>query len=256
MNYFERLIRRALLEAPARAGEALRDPFQSEAPLRLETPVQHPATPWPGRAPAQPAEISTAPVIESRIEHSSARETHTAHEPPAMPGSSIQPQAPAAPVPGEPVEVQVPETPAPLAQADAFMRSLGVTLPDLAAPVARPVAARVEAPIVKPPQRVEETPDERIAAAAAELARAQPQTMQPPFAPAPYVPRAPAAEKDAARPPATLRQAASPPERPALTPPAREIVHETIRVVKVAESQRGHASLAGAAPPTFGAGQL
>ena len=64
MNYFERLIRRALLEQPATAGGSLRDPFENEAPHELDTPRGVESRPATLVASANP----TAPVTPADIE--------------------------------------------------------------------------------------------------------------------------------------------------------------------------------------------
>ena len=260
MNYFERLIRRALLEAPARAGEALRDPFANEAPLPLDDAGSAArARRGPCVQPARPAEIAAAPRTESRTEHSSERETHTTHEPAAAPASSIQPQAPAAPAPRRAVEVHVRRDTHGARASRRFHALAGRDAARHRSACARPVDARVAGAARRAARSAwSGTPDERIAAAAAEpppcdaaddaAARSHPR---------PCAAGATCRRKEAARPPVHARPSrTAPPERTALRRTVREMVRETIRVVKVAESQSGHASLAGAAPPTFGAGQL
>lgn len=256
MNYFERLIRRALLETPARIGDAVHDPFGEEAPLQLDTPTQQPASPWPERQSVRPTENRTVLNNTELREHSIERETQTTHEVTPAPVLSVPREgARATPAAQAPTEVLAPAMPTPLAYADVFMSSLGVAMPSTEAPAAVQIIAGVQVPVAAPSHRAERTLSEPVNAAP-KLPHAKPQTMQPPRAPAPSPQRSRAAEKEVTRSPGPAARTLAPSERPTHNPPAPEVVRETLVVVKATESQSRHASLQGAAAPTFGAGQL
>lgn len=149
MNYLERLMRRAMLEAPkARPNEAS-DPFETELPWLPESSIfdnaasdsepRQPKSAERYRAPA--AEAATRPsIVTNRTAAAQSRE-------PAPQNIAEKINAalshPARTLPNAPIETvativessprrSFSATPAldPLTQADAFMRSLGLDLPD------------------------------------------------------------------------------------------------------------------------------
>lgn len=162
MNYFERLLRRALLLPATTPGAALDDPFATVAAWPLEPPA------------SKPAPDVGAPVVAPKIEPVTARSSPliehptfaTAQELTARPaceasyGPPAAPLSPSAETPRETVHTQAGVTePSPaaipimpqqhtLAIADAFMGSLGVKsqLPELA-PATPPEAPVVQATV-------------------------------------------------------------------------------------------------------------
>jgi hypothetical protein len=257
MNYFERLIRRALLEVPVRAGDALHDPFENEAPLALDVPVQKPAMPPVVLAP--PAARENAPEMNV----STHTETHTEHH--WRPDEIL---APAAEYPGSVRETAAsrvfeadrPEPVAPLARADAFMHALGVEVARVAAPPVKKQSSQVsiapDAPrrtTPAPPLRDEPDSPEAIPS------RERPPSIVPPVAPRPQPQSRESPVENAPETQASRREAGSSPSAPgsgAKRSIEREIVREKIHVVKVLHAERGTSAAAGAAPPTFGAAQL
>jgi FHA domain-containing protein len=254
VNYFERLIRRALLETPAEAGGALLDPFENEAPFSLDHPAQKPASPWPARFAAPPPAISEAAFVESLTRNETQ---HTVEV--------IAPSAPVVPLPEIestklPAEarthtaVAMPAVPAPLAHADAFMRALGVAVPvgDEAPPAA--ITPPAIAPRT-PPSPTVTPPVSRVDSQPGPAAQAEP--LQPPPPPDPP----PRAAREVARAPTTTVAPVHEPRSEPTAKPARAApvpsVRETVRVVHVVE-KRGGASVAqsSAVSPAFGAGQL
>jgi len=255
MNYYERLVRRALMR-PAAVGEPLHDPFEETGPWELEQAV-------PVSLPNRPAAIQT--TIEVRTHTREVIEQGRAS--PAMPLPEILPPAeparepsvilvppevkPSEPPAFEQVGVAASEIPAEvqpppgeaLEAADVFMRSLGVRvpetnrapndvpLPDVAPPVEKAV------PLIEGPPR----------------SQAQ-QRLQPPMAPVLEIPVARRVEICVEEP---LRFRGVPePEREARRP--APTVVETRRVVVV---EKRSATIEGAVPsgagaPRFGLGQL
>jgi hypothetical protein len=276
MNYFERLIRRALLEAPARAGDALRDPFENAAPMAFDTPAQPPASPWPQRAPAETsAALSPPPAPNadaSRIASTARRVTDvealrgaTPLPPPeASAWSSRQDEpSPAVIAPG-PVSVPLSAS---LAQADAFMRGIGAAMPEALSPPSSLPSIEPDPAVpsrVSPAHedaRIDGMPTDgmRIEGArdAVPATTRNPATIQPP---PPRLPTPEAASRARAEPaaaPAAQTQA-SPTTRERASPPrtVTEVVRETVHVVRVADPDVVRGAQQGASPPAFGAGQL
>lgn len=253
MNYLERLIRRALLTT--QSSETLRDPFENQAPLELQTPPARVAAPKQSRAPDV-----VAPAAEVRVEHHELRtetEIHAVER-------RIEAAAPAAPI--EPARIPEVRTPAtPIERADQFMRALG--LPALPAERAKSAPQPVVAPAAplptpgtsaEPLVAVDATAP--ITPAPAELPprRVAPPNIVPP--PAPLREPMPARAEPATpgkEPVSSMAKARRAAERPASRPPAREVVRERVHIVKVVEGGSSPASShAGAAPSTFGAAQL
>lgn len=259
MNYFERLIRRALLEAPARAGDALRDPFENVAPLALEAPAPALAPP-PATTPSVRSEVapSTHEIVETRstvrIEHNAQRA-----EPAPVPVPSVVPPVPQpAPVPATAPATEVAVTPQ--AQADAFMRSLGVEAartavpprrapPGSIAPPAAPAPVNAPAIFAREPTVRDET---------SEAPRARPAPLQPPAALRRETSIPESKPRESRRSRADAHTPAPSPQAPRQRQREREVVREKIHVVKIVQGTNetaGNAG-AGAAPPTFGAAQL
>jgi hypothetical protein len=258
MNYFERLIRRALLEAPAQPGEVLRDPFENEAPLALDAPAAAPArsraVPAPVAAPPPPGmsvERSPQTVIRTEPGLVETRELTVPSEAPTLdPLPRAAPERPALPA-------------APLAQADAFMRALGVEVA-MPAPVATPIPRQDIAPLSESARRAaepaaaESPQTDAVARGERPVPRVRPAEVEPPPVPR----REPAAAPATTPPPHEARpRPTSPsraaPDRPAPARPVREVVRERIHVVNIVRDGAAQSSAnAGAAPPTFGAAQL
>jgi hypothetical protein len=261
MNYLERLIRRALLDAPARAGDALRDPFENEAPMPFDSPTQSPATPWPQRGPAQtPAAFAPLPVPDAVVARDASpapRETGAEIAPTATPLSppevvaspSLRVEPPPAPVAPAPV-------PAALAQADAFMRTIGAAMPEpLPASTARIVP---DAPAALPMPASHANDEIGAVVEAAPVPARNPTAIQPPppRLPTPQASPRAAVEAPPPRAPAQTRDTPPPRERASAPRAVTEVVRETIHVVRIADPDTARSAQQGASPSAFGAGQL
>ena len=257
MNYFERLVRRALLQPATRAGAPPADPFEQtdDWPLDARSPGRAPQPPTPAVTQAVPALV--APPVPSRPLTAAAAPgdrdaagpleiTETAFAEPALP--------PAAPPPDDtphlehrpalPTAPMLPAEPSPLAIADRFLNSLGVRLPDVA-------AFDVSHPQPRSPQdALEELPND--------VARVP--LRHPAIVPAPPVPPVVASEAAIASGSAsplsrerdvTAPHAATAGDRPG--PPHREVLVVERRAVAV--ESRGRPRI-GAGAPHIGLGQL
>jgi hypothetical protein len=261
MNYFERLIRRALLEAPLRPGAPLRDPFENTAPMTFETPPQPAASAWPERtrnAPMEappPSPLQPAGSVETIIERHDAQRSDT-----QAPGTANPPQPlpiAALPVPAAAASPALAAADSqPLAHADRFMQSIG------AMPQQTTRSARTPDAIVPDPQAVRgASPDANdvsaVAPSTAPVPMRRAATIEPPQVPRrmPDPQRSAESEKTPARGDATSGTGAPARESgPRRT--AGEAVRETIRIVKVVDAETARSAQMGASPPTFGAGQL
>jgi hypothetical protein len=138
MNHFARLLRRALAQ-PRHLPETLFDPFEQVAPWPLESPVSQRAP--AGDAPQGTPVHAVPPEVPPLLPPTAARQ-------PAPPAAADIPNAPRTAAPAGPADrpalpapperapaavTQPAPEPSPLARADAFMRSLGVTVPERAA---------------------------------------------------------------------------------------------------------------------------
>lgn len=261
MNYLERLIRRALLDAPLRAGDPLRDPFENEAAMAFDTPAQPPAAPWPMRVPPpSAARVTVAPQAADDIAMPRAAALppaasaehwgETASVASAADAPSVS--TPLAP-PASPAASPAAIAPAPLSQADAFMRGIGVAVPDTSAPAPR---IAPDAPtLLAAPSAV--APD-AVRTEAASLPR-RVETLQPPppRLPTPSSPPRAAAEPDALRSATTTPSSAVRGRAPAAPPRAVPApVRETVHILRVADPETARGAQQGASPPAFGAGQL
>lgn len=259
MNYFERLIRRALLETPARPGAPLRDPFEDTAPLDFETPRQAAASPWPERPRAEPVQASSPPPAMSTVEtRTGIRDTRRNDDSEPVDAKPISP-APVSPLPlpvvATPTQPEI-AGPAELLKADAFMRSLGVAPRELPQSMQTQTLSPQEPhPFVSPrpdhERVVAETPN-------ASPALQMPATIQPQPVPRPLPSATSPTSTGTGIGPAHAQSRAerSPRETPAPHKPVAEIVRETVRIVKVTDPDLVRIAQMGASPPTFGAGQL
>lgn len=243
MNHLERLLSRALA-TPRDAARPLFDPFDQVALLALQAPpplhvaraTGHAAAPALASMPGLPREtLSTQPSgpVPSPVASASAVSPQT-------PPLAATPQVPAPLAPTTPPQAAM-ATPAhgtPQGRADAFMRALGVALPEppavspaSPAPHAVPVTSRPEAPRVAAPRLA--TP-----ARGAAIARPPLPGRTPAPVPAPQAASAPAA--------GGARRA----------PPAAPIEHVVERTVVVSSSAHGLDELAHASRIVrFGIGQ-
>ncbi|SMC19735.1 Meckel syndrome type 1 protein [Andreprevotia lacus DSM 23236] len=267
MNYLERLLRRALLEAPATSGGVLHDPFADEAPWPLDEPAARLVQPQAAAA----VSISTAeidplspPAADAPIWPEPAALDAPAHprpEPPALQPASllavpvtaqaqITPPADLAPTAAMPM-VPADEPLSALGQADAFMRALGSPL--FAAPLMpeaiSPVHAEAASPRADSPQAVA---PQAVVNASKPLQPVGQVQLQPPEAPAPLAAPASAADPAVA---AAAAQAAVAAASPATTPvPGR--VAPSPQVITVLAAAAPTASSIVTSTYRFGIGQL
>ena len=143
MNYLERLIRRALLEAPRIAGLPPENPFETEAIWPLETPNSQqdraePDVVWTAAEPSRSAPLRESKP-ESRAGHPAvpdfafvpAEVSQIADiEPSTRVVPPLRPIEEAATAVATKIRLSLPKEEATaLSQADSFMRALGVPLP-------------------------------------------------------------------------------------------------------------------------------
>jgi ribonuclease E len=258
MNYFERLVRRALLRPASTPGKALDDPFATVAQWPLETPAPKPP-------PAvTPAETTVAAIELASVGTPSRKERPliARDAPPPIRSADEAPptQRPAAssPLVDTPREVALAEPAADaallaateiepksdaLATADAFMRSLGAKsqLPEPATP--RQLEAVTSPTNVVPAQTKQPEPAPSSAQIVSPAAR--------PLA-LPVRPVARAARKFDAPPRAERREAAR--EQTVRT---RTVVEtRQILVERGAGGSGAEPSVSGGGSPRFGLGQL
>jgi hypothetical protein len=257
MDYLRRLLLRSLA-VPREQGSSVFDPFAQVAGWEFDAPAPAAtkpssvepaaATPMPNgiesiapvAAPLQPAQI---PAIEPVL----------ANVPRAQPDRRSEDTAPALPSAPAPVATagdrSLAPDPAPLAQADAFMRALGMN--SVVAPEAPGAPRKVDAPVA-PPRAADRPPP----AAAQPEAATTPMLVRPALPPA--IPAAKPRENPRARteppharhPPAP---ASAPRPAPPLAAPIERIVQTT---VVVAPASRGLDDLAHSSGISrFGIGQ-
>lgn len=260
MNYFERLIRRALLETPVRPGAPLRDPFEDTAPLDFESPRQAAASPWPERPRAEPIQAPSPPPAVSTVEtRTGIRDTRRNGDSEPVDAKPILP-ALVSPLPLPVVAIPTqPEIagPAELSKADAFMQSLGVAPRELPMRMQSQTLSP-QAPHPFPSPRPD---NERVVAETpnASPAPQMPATIQPQpvvTRPLPSASSPTSTGTGIAPVHAQSRAERSPRETPAPQKPVAEVVRETVRIVKVTDPDMVRIAQTGASPPTFGAGQL
>jgi hypothetical protein len=255
MDYFERLIRRALA-TPRDAAQDLFDPFDQVAAWTLDDAVEAPEVLPPGIV--QKAVASPQPAVPAPPLMPAAVSVGTV--PPVVVPLAATFGAPDAPgefeqraaVPGDrpampPAPLQLPPGGTdPLTRADAFMRGLGVQSPVPAEPAARP---REAAPTALRPAQPPELPQPVRVSAGPVLLRPNPPQPAPL---APHVADAVPARKNVR---AETQGAAVPPAgRVAPTPPSVERVVQT--TVVVASAARGLDDLAySSGISRFGIGQ-
>jgi hypothetical protein len=254
MNYFERLVQRALAR-PVRGAEPLHDPFEEAGLLELERPPSDART----TPIAAQAAASAAPGVEVR--DGTPLEPTPTMSPPPVRLAEVAPSVEAsptqvtllesakgdavAPLPTPPPEfaARVDATPGDAQEiADGFMRALGVPMPDAARPreaAPQPEAAKRSAP----PPPTSETAVPRA-----------PSRLRPPPAPLPWIPRARAIAVAPPEAPDKRERKAAQDEAPA----SKAVVIERREVVLVAQREgaaEGPAVRAAGAP-RFGLGQL
>jgi len=255
MNYYERLVRRALAR-PVGVSEPLGNPFEETAPWELEVP-RDVSPPAPVR---EPLPVTAAPVREAHapigrgIDGAAVpelREAPTslprlveegdvhAHDR-AMPPEFTRPMAPPTPV-AHTAPAPDEETRA-LDHADAFMRALGVTLPQLEP--ATPAAGSLEAMIAESMPAAHEAPQ----------AHEAPAPLQPP--PAPMPPAVAIPEAQAQPPHAKVAERQAPEAQARRAAPAVIERRQVVVVTQPGGTGAGQGVTPGAGAPRFGLGQL
>jgi hypothetical protein len=232
MHYLERLIRRALA-VPRDQESALFDPFEQVAPWEPEASalrdtvkiaqvaampsrVDAPVALSPKLAPADAA-MPSAPEATLTASPLMPPQQHRA-TPSPLPerGADAGEQAPSTPS----VQREATSTEAPLARADAFMRTLGIERPAMLQSATASPAAAVQPPEPEPPS----APRLRVRPSASEP------TLLRPVAPRTHAPGTPAVAPRAhavASPPPPA-PAAPAPRRPAPAPQAERVVQTTV----------------------------
>ena len=254
MNYFERLVRRGLMQPASKPGGALVDPFENVDDWPLEAIAaaleQHDAPP----VSVAPLHVETLPPHTLEDERTTVEvlpSEATGVAPPvftATPIDSAAREVPRdAPAPDSPrVEVlpPVPESPPlpALEMADQFMRTLGVPVPERAPHTQIAPPATAFAPAGTP---------QSIEAAAVQV---RTQIVSPPPPPRPELPAAP---ESPATPDAEPARAQTPDGERESQRRAPTIV-ETRRVIVVDRQSGGRVNdtIASAGSPRFGLGQL
>jgi hypothetical protein len=256
VNYFERLLRRALLRPRAGGPAVFSDPFENveEWPLSpLESPplsraiAAAPATPAaepvrPELLPEVPPAIAMAPTV--------ADPETTRHAPAvpvlALPAVGAEREHAVAPAP-LPVPLE-PAIPAPLPlgleRADEFMRVLGIAVPGTAA------SAHFEPPLPAPPAPAALAPEEEQAPVPAP----QVQIVMPPASTPPPLLSAEASTAEAAAV-ARAELSARDGGREAARPAQTIVERRQVVVVEKAVAQ-GEGAVGGGGSPRFGLGQL
>lgn len=259
MDYFDRLVRRALASAETQP-QPLFDPFEQVAPWALDAAQVQAVRAQAARveAPQRAPEVHAAEARPLAAARSSVQALKPSLQAPAtqpvqtaMPMSAT-PALAADAVPGVPMPAPLPTpAPSPLAQADTFMRSLRAVVEpvDVPAPALRRSASPGDEPWLAPT----EAPLPRLARTAPpeEPAAVRPhKPAEPPAAVPPPVPRT------ASVPPAAVARASTSPmrDKAAPVPPAAPTVHTTIVVAPPARrlDDLAHSS----AIARFGLGQL
>lgn len=256
MNYFERLVRRALVRPASASGAALDDPFETVAHWQTETPAGKPA---PHAAPLQeavrppldPASEATVPAVIRPAAQAAAVADVPFPLPPSTAAASPLPplsrgadETPPAPLPEDapPRATRIAPPVDALALADAFMRSLGAQsqLPE-PAPEAASQLPSASAPV----------PTTRPAPPAlAPQAQVVPPAAPPPPVPPPRVARA--VEKHQAPAPEPAGQG---PREAARTRTVVETRHVVVERAASTDATRTNMP-AGGGSPRFGLGQL
>ncbi len=213
MNHLERLVRRALA-VPRDRPQAVFDPFDQTVPWPLEAPAAR-AVPAEPTLPAERAIAPAAPTLPPPAALSTAVARAQAPTP-AAPDAAPALPAPAAIAPSTPIRQRAAPLAAefaPQARADAFMRALGVAMPQVDAPVAptrtpATIAAAID-PIAPSSTRRAAESDELPSIRPSRRARAEvapapprPRTPTPPSTPTPPPPAPAAQQRAAAAPPA------------------------------------------------------
>lgn len=268
MNYFERLVRRALRRPADAPGTAMPDPFENVADWPLEVPPVTSSVPAPSAESSRPHLSERDRTIDrGRAQQAAQMAPSAAAQPIAPPHEralpNTQSRRPDVPPADRTIEPRTPVPPPPnspghhtpgLQVADAFMQSIGVAVPGVHTVHSQ---VRVRSPLPMKDREVERT------AMPAEPPRAQV---------VPRAPRPPDVRTISSRPsaPDQARRPAGDPELPvadrlaaqaatgALTAPGSRMQTETRRVV-IVERQSGEREtepMAGGGAPHFGLGQL
>jgi len=259
MNYFERLIRRALLQPAKQPGAALADPFENVAEWALDPPARTPPLP-PAAAEARTERDHPEAVTTSRVLKKPERAAPVSMErivqPPAAARREEGPQAApgvvreivreiASPPASAPValnEAEGADEAPPLEIADRFMRGLGVKVPSSTPPAigSRP-APSLQPPAPPPPREEFREAPAQVVAPTAEPPRQMPASR----------PTSTAPETSTPPPPAAARRAEEPARRASPTIETREVI-----VIERRASRGGDESVPGGGSPRFGLGQL
>jgi hypothetical protein len=247
MNYFDRLVRRALRLPRPRAGQPLEDPFENIAPWPLD-----PEKPAAARSFTE----TPRPTPRANVAHSPARaaepllrdDAAVAHAAPSRQPVDFASQSPIFPSAAalhaeaapsmEPPPRSVDPDPAPLREADAFLRSLGVRLPPEAIASLESRDCLTAAP--------------RIAARRAESLERR-AVLLPPLPAQPHAVDVPSPHSPSST--AAPERSAAAVETPARPEPHHQD-HRPLIVVKAGSTRASNDESTGCGAPHFGLGQL
>jgi hypothetical protein len=243
MNYFERLVRRALLQPSAEAGATVPDPFENMEDWPVETPAP-PARPRV-ESPAPATTGPLQPIIQGVIEPDHAAPSGQGAETVQMPPSSVVSSSaeirPISAASTAPTDGRIAAEGLDL--ADQFMHTMGIY------PTATATPALTEPSITAGPAPAHERAER------AEAAQQPTQAIVPPSPPVPEI-RHIREEAPGAEAATRSRGAAHEPQRE--TSRRAQTALETRRVV-VVESRSAHdetGGICGAGSPYYGLGQL
>jgi hypothetical protein len=257
MNYFERLIRRALLQPAKQPGATLADPFENVAEWALDPPTRRAPvapTPLPSRVERHHHETATTNRVLEKPERPStiaidppvppppaSREEST--QPPSVVRHEIVREITSATVTPPPAskEANAADEGIPLEIADRFMRGLGLKVPSSPSPVGNRITPHMEARASPLP------PGEETSAAPA-------QVVAPPVEMHRQLPasRSASTGESSQPPPAAAERRTEEPARrngPAIE--TREVI-----VIERRGSRTGDDLIPGGGSPRFGLGQL
>ena len=254
MTYFERLVRRARMQPARRPGDPFPDPFEQTDTWPLDVP-QSTESPKPAAAlPAAAIQPQTSPADRTVVAEAAAMSPPIAAPAPhAVPADVTSREVLSSEISRERTEVEVmsvetvreavaSEIAAPLAHADAFLRSLGVRIPAL-----EPLPEIASAPPTAP--QPASLPADRPARPS------RPQVLAPLALPQP----APARQATSPAAPDVDARVAAPPREEAARTASRPIV--TTREVHVIDRRAtardsGSRPSSGVGAPHVGLGQL
>jgi hypothetical protein len=243
MNYFERLVRRALLQPSAEAGATVPNPFENMEDWPVETPA--PAVRPRAESPPPATTGPLQPIIQGVIEPGHAAPSGQGAETVQMPSLSIAPPSaeirPISAASTAPTDGRI--TAQGLDLADQFMHTMGIYPTATVTPaLTEPSITVGPAPALKRAER-------------AEAAQQPTQAIVPPLPPVPEI-RHIREEAPGAEAATQSRGAAHEPQRE--TSRRAQTALETRRVV-VVESRSAHdetGGICGAGSPYYGLGQL